>query len=517
MNVLQENTLDREGSYILRGDNLSGLQLLQAPSGPWRTRHLRLRSHVLRERLKHHLWSVEHVPGTELCADLVTKSITQSQSWEAFRRTVGLRAAAAYLPDGEDTPNVKKVACAAMASLGLLAAVPGLGGAVKLASLLGLVAAATVALNVYKTATGQSNKRSNATHVKKVSRWSRENEPGPGRNEEMESRWLRENEPNPCRMNQDSHVVRSNTVDSWHTGTPGDEATPTPWQPAPRLCAVKAPILHRGLGTDTPWVLGRFATPPTGADRWECLGSGDGAGEWWVRVLKKSRVRAFHPLHRGTPFQISRMSTTRMTVTFHRSSSRELWQRKVVTDDWTNSRNCDIDGIYERVGYTFFYVRFVGAMEGVLVDPDSGLAPGPQPPRGTIAQGERGYGNTPATQSRALERGRSVGLQLTEPTSGNSPMTYDGMAISARASSDGVPGSGYAERLRSRQDRGEVHLDEAETAWLHSLHSEGLIPPEADGWPEWMGISTPVDQRPATPVVKLEEDSQSDGSFEKLG
>ena len=35
LNVLQENILDREGSYILRGDNLSGLQLLQAPSGPW--------------------------------------------------------------------------------------------------------------------------------------------------------------------------------------------------------------------------------------------------------------------------------------------------------------------------------------------------------------------------------------------------------------------------------------------------------------------------------------------------
>ena len=98
-------------------------------------------------------------------------------------------------------------------------------------------------------------------------------------------------------------------------------------------------------------------------------------------------------------------------------------------------------------------------------------------------------------------------------------MTYDGMAINAcgSASSDGVPGSGYAERLRGRQDRGEVQLDDAETAWLHFLHSEGLIRLEADGWPEWMGISTPEDQRPETPVMKLEEDSQSDGSFEKLG
>ena len=49
---VQQNALAHEGCYVLRGDNLSGLQLLHAPSGPWRTRHLRLRSHVLRERLQ---------------------------------------------------------------------------------------------------------------------------------------------------------------------------------------------------------------------------------------------------------------------------------------------------------------------------------------------------------------------------------------------------------------------------------------------------------------------------------
>ena len=65
-----------------------------------------------------------------------------------------------------------------------------------------------------------------------------------------------------------------------------------------RLSALKMPIAHRGLENDTPWELGRFSTPPTGADRWECLGSGNGAGEWWVRALKKKRVRApWNTLH----------------------------------------------------------------------------------------------------------------------------------------------------------------------------------------------------------------------------
>ena len=430
VNVLQENILDREGSYVLRGDNLSGLQLLQAPSGPWRTRHLRLRSHVLRERLKHHLWSVEHVPGAELCADLLTKSITQSQSWDAFRRSVGLRAAATPVPNEVSMSRARKVACAAMASLGLLAAVPGLGGAVKLASLLGLAAAATVAVNAFTTATGQSNKRSNASHIKKLSRWVREDEPTPSRPEvikkdsrwvredeptpsrveevKKDSRWLREDEPSPCRQGQVSTDVRSIADDFCHLGTPADGSTLKPWNPTLRLCAMKAPPAHRGLGTDTPWVLGRFATPPTGADRWECLGAGDGAGEWWVRVLKKSRVRSFHPLHRGTPFQISRMSPTRVTVAFHRGSTREAWRRQVLTDDWTASRNCDIEGVYEWIGYAFFYVRFVGAMEGAQLDPDCGLAPGPHPLPGTHEQAARGYGNTSSTRSRALERGRSA-------------------------------------------------------------------------------------------------------------
>ena len=56
---------------------------------------------------------------------------------------------------------------------------------------------------------------------------------------------------------------------------------------------------------------------------------------------------------------ISRMSTTRVPVVFSRESTRQPWCRRVVTDDWTASRNCDVENVYEWVGYSFFYVRFV--------------------------------------------------------------------------------------------------------------------------------------------------------------
>ena len=157
-------------------------------------------------------------------------------------------------------------------------------------------------------------------------------------------------------------------------------------------------------------------------------------------------------------------------------------------------------------------------MEGVQLDPNCGLAPGPQPPPGTIAQADRGYGNTSSTRSRALERGRSVELPVGEKTVRGSTVAYDGSAITAcgTASSDGVPSAGYAEQLQGHRARGEAPMDEVEKAWEHSLRTEGLHPAEADTWPDWMGISTSVGQRPTTPAVKLEEDSQSDGSFEKL-
>ena len=49
LNILEHNAMIDDGQFEIRGDNLSGIQLLLAPDGPWRTRHLRLRSFVLRE------------------------------------------------------------------------------------------------------------------------------------------------------------------------------------------------------------------------------------------------------------------------------------------------------------------------------------------------------------------------------------------------------------------------------------------------------------------------------------
>ena len=75
-----------EFEKVLYGDNSSALAILQNPDGPWRTRHLRLRAHCLREKLRCETgsWKVRHQKGTALMADLLTKPITQASSWKRF-------------------------------------------------------------------------------------------------------------------------------------------------------------------------------------------------------------------------------------------------------------------------------------------------------------------------------------------------------------------------------------------------------------------------------------------------
>ena len=62
---------------LLCGDNSSAISILTKPDGPWRTRHLRLRSHGLREKLSSQKgdWKLRHQKGTELIADFLTKPI----------------------------------------------------------------------------------------------------------------------------------------------------------------------------------------------------------------------------------------------------------------------------------------------------------------------------------------------------------------------------------------------------------------------------------------------------------
>ena len=68
----------------LLGDNKAALALCTGETGPWRTRHLRLRAAKLREAVQEGgSWSANHLRGDQLVADGLTKSL-QGQAHERF-------------------------------------------------------------------------------------------------------------------------------------------------------------------------------------------------------------------------------------------------------------------------------------------------------------------------------------------------------------------------------------------------------------------------------------------------
>ena len=79
---------------VLYGDSAAAIAIASLPDGPWRTRHLRLRSNALRQRLRlRNIWALRHLPGTMLVADHLTKPINPKQRWLVFMRYMGLQLA----------------------------------------------------------------------------------------------------------------------------------------------------------------------------------------------------------------------------------------------------------------------------------------------------------------------------------------------------------------------------------------------------------------------------------------
>ena len=76
--VIQE-ILKRPILVDLYVDNQAAVTLLTASSGSWRTRHLKLRSHWMKERIRSEEVRVQHVAGAFQRADLGTKPFTRAR------------------------------------------------------------------------------------------------------------------------------------------------------------------------------------------------------------------------------------------------------------------------------------------------------------------------------------------------------------------------------------------------------------------------------------------------------
>ena len=355
INVLEEEGLPDHGGYVLRGDNQSGIQLLQAPSGPWRTRHLRLRSNVLRERLQHRLWQVEHVPGCDLMVDLLTKAITALNSWEKFYEKVGMvNAAAAYdEKKKDDDGHVKKLKLQIVGCVAALKAMVSWNPDTEVernGRCLSIAAIAAKTAEVYRGLIREDSSKEENTRA-------RQNAIGPPAAHakykgSVEKRWAREDEPAPtvsARGDEPaSHVQGSLGIH--HYSSPEGSLDHRRGMPAMdgrmSLKAVRFPT--QPLEAE-PWDGPAYQNMPRGAkDRWVEIPG------FWVRHHAKLRQRNYHPLHRSTPFILEDLEQTRVTVVF--SCPHALWQRNVYEDRWTDEvPRFMVGGLWPKwKGYTFF-------------------------------------------------------------------------------------------------------------------------------------------------------------------
>ena len=76
-------------SKRLVGDCRAALSQITQETGPWRTRHLRLRAAKVREAVKQGEWSIAHLPGAQLVADGGTKPL-QGVAFRQFVQRLGM-------------------------------------------------------------------------------------------------------------------------------------------------------------------------------------------------------------------------------------------------------------------------------------------------------------------------------------------------------------------------------------------------------------------------------------------
>ena len=74
---------------IALNDNAAAILLASTEISSWRTRHLRIRANVLREKVCQNEWCVEHVPGDENVADVGTKTLGAAR-FVKLRNLLGL-------------------------------------------------------------------------------------------------------------------------------------------------------------------------------------------------------------------------------------------------------------------------------------------------------------------------------------------------------------------------------------------------------------------------------------------
>ena len=307
------STLEISPTYVLYGDCKSALSLATTESGPWRTRHLRLRAHKLRESLRTSAtnphqepeWSARHLSGSDLVADGLTKPLVGASFLRYVKR---LSLHGSWLNNQAEGSTFLKKVVSTSSGAQTLEGVQGLCGDALSGIGPQLLAAGTLLMR------GCSSVLRGCGHI----------------------------------LIAIGALMVEKSLDGNLNATRGEDSE----EGNPRLCAFRAPgdpsrdqvplrppinrarraqrEQSRSLGTshqdlyrhyDVPQPIGsrerlwwedpKFDNWPVGADKWIQTREG-----LLIRTHNKLRRRAFHPLHRSIPIPVSELKSVRHTAIF---------------------------------------------------------------------------------------------------------------------------------------------------------------------------------------------------------
>ena len=89
-------------------DSQSAQAVMVNEGGSWRTRHLRMKSAFARELIRNGVWSLHHIPGEDMVADLGTKALTSTRMGK-LKKELGMIRVKGGLEEVADTKEKEKV------------------------------------------------------------------------------------------------------------------------------------------------------------------------------------------------------------------------------------------------------------------------------------------------------------------------------------------------------------------------------------------------------------------------
>ena len=336
-------TMEVSPTYVLYGDCKSALSLATTEAGPWRTRHLRLRAHRLREALRtsatdpqqEPAWSARHLSGNDLVADGLTKPLLGA-AFVRFASRLSLHGS--WLNNMEDGATcVKKCNSSRPSSVEDSHEETG-KRLIAIGSLLirGLSAVVTRCGHIL-IAVGAMLIGEKEDENVEAERGETNNQEGPRlcafrvpgqHSEQAPVRPSRA--PLESQAAQRGYAARPREFDgdgpSQQNATVNSEERVPPWWNHPNLQHL-----------------------PGGKDRWMIL-----EDRWLVRVHGETRRRSFQPIHRSCPVQAEQICSGRSTLVYPMSDPSYA-NRQCRHDTWTSMDLWSKDYLWK--GFTIFELK----------------------------------------------------------------------------------------------------------------------------------------------------------------